>query len=60
MMFLALVLNRPIDLMWSLSRLSPRASICAGVSTFSNSGPVALLTPTSVAWAESTTATSRV
>jgi len=35
-------------------------SIFSGVSTILNSGPVALLTPTSVAWADSTTATSSV
>jgi hypothetical protein len=46
--------------MYSLSRASPSASIFRGVSATSNSGSVALLTLTSVAWAESTTATSSV
>ncbi len=39
---------------------SPSPTILAGVSTILNSGPVARLTPTSVAWAESTTATRSV
>ena len=34
--------------------------MAAGVGASSNSFRVALLTPTSVAWAESTTATSKV
>src|ERR1700739_3365434 len=34
--------------------------MAAGVAATSNRGPVALLTPASVAWAESTTATSKV
>ena len=45
-------------LMWSISFFSPSATISAGVLTILNSGPVARLTPTSVAWADSTTATS--
>src|SRR5580692_3085010 len=34
--------------------------MAAGVDATANSGPVALLTPASVAWADSTTATSKV
>jgi hypothetical protein len=34
--------------------------MASGVSAALNSGPVALLTPTSVAWADSTTATRSV
>src|SRR5215470_16499410 len=34
--------------------------MAAGVAATWNSGPVALLTPASVAWADSTTATSKV
>src|SRR5689334_16921282 len=39
---------------------SPSATIFSGVSAAANSAGVALLTPASVAWADSTTATSRV
>ena len=46
--------------MYSLSFVSPSFTIAAGVSTSLNSGSVALLTLASVAWAESTTATSSV
>ena len=41
-------------------RPRPSATIFRGVSAMANSGRVARLTPSSVAWAESTTATSRV
>jgi hypothetical protein len=58
MTFFALELNSPIVLMCALSASSPRATICAGVVTSANSARVALLTPTSVACADSTTATS--
>src|ERR1700747_2976441 len=47
-------------LMWSRKRSSPSASIFCGVSATANSSRVALLTPASVACAESTTATSSV
>ena len=57
--FLALVRNRPIVLMCSISFFSPNATISAGVLMSLNNGPVARLTPTSVACADSTTATSR-
>ena len=60
MTFLALVLNRPMVLMKPFSRSSPRASIFCGVSASLNSSTVALLTLTSVAWADRTTATRRV
>src|SRR5437763_3500458 len=43
-----------------MRRASPSASIFGGVSTIAKSGLVALLTPTSVACADSTTATRRV
>ena len=58
--FLAFVLKSPMVLMCSLRRASPSASMSAGVSTAAKSAPVALLTPLSVACAESTTATSSV
>ena len=60
MTFFALVRNRPIVLMRSRTLSSPSASIASGVSASAKSGRVALLTPASVACAESTTATSRV
>ena len=44
----------------SVTRSSPSASILSGVSASANNAGVALLTPTSVACADSTTATSRV
>src|ERR1700745_3010007 len=47
-------------LMWSRKRSSPSASIFCGVSATANSSRVALLTPASVACADSTTATSSV
>ena len=56
--FFALELNRPMVLMCCFSPSSPSATICAGVVTVLNSSRVALLTPTSVDWAESTTAIS--
>ena len=58
MTFFALVLNSPMVLICCFSPSSPSATICAGVLTSRNSARVALLTPTSVDWAESTTATS--
>ena len=42
------------------SAASPSAIIFSGVSTLGNNRAVARLTPSSVAWADSTTATSRV
>ena len=57
MTFLALVLNRPMVLMNSRTRSSPSATILAGVSAAANNAGVALLTPASVACADSTTAT---
>ena len=59
-MLRALVRKRPIDLINSRTRSSPRSSIACGVSANANRAGVALLTPASVACAESTTATSRV
>jgi hypothetical protein len=47
-------------LMNSCTRASPSATIFAGVSAAAKSAGVALLTPASVAWADSTTATSSV
>src|SRR3981081_231077 len=47
-------------LICSRSCSSPSSIIFCGVSAISNSFRVALLTPASVAWAESTTATSSV
>ena len=58
--FFALVRNRPMVLISSRTRASPSATISAGVSAAANSAGVALLTPASVACADSTTATSRV
>ncbi|MGY3645498.1 hypothetical protein ACVWW2_000789 [Bradyrhizobium sp. LM4.3] len=46
--------------MYSRRRSSPRSSIFCGVSAISNNARVALLTPASVACADSTTATSSV
>ena len=60
MTFFALVLNRPMVLMASRSFASPSATIFSGVSTCANKARVALLTPASVACADSTTATSSV
>src|SRR6185436_12074389 len=47
-------------LMYSRKDSSPRSSIFCGVSATSNNARVALLTPASVACADSTTATSSV
>src|SRR6185312_9179547 len=47
-------------LMYSRTFSSPSSSIFSGVSATANSARVALLTPASVAWADSTTATSSV
>ena len=58
MTFFALVLNRPIVLIASRSLSSPKSTICRGVLMCSNSGRVAMFTLASVAWADSTTATS--
>ena len=58
--FFALVRNSPIVRISSITRSSPSASIFAGVSASANSAGVALLTPASVACADSTTATSSV
>src|SRR5262249_9864596 len=60
MTFFALVRNRPIVLMYARTRSSPSAAILAGVSAAANKAGVALLTPASVACAESTTAISSV
>jgi hypothetical protein len=46
--------------MYGMSPASPSATMSAGAEALANSRCVALLTETSVAWAESTTATSRV
>src|SRR4249920_3293279 len=58
--FFALVRKRPMVFTSSRTRSSPNAAIFCGVSAAANSAGVALLTPASVACAESTTATSRV
>ena len=58
--FFALVRKRPMVLIRSCTRASPSAAILAGVSAAANSAGVALLTPASVACADSTTATSSV
>ena len=60
MTFLAFMRKRPMVLMRSCRSSTPSATILRGVSATLNSGLVALLTPASVACAESTTATSRV
>ena len=60
MTFLAFMLNRPIEPMKGFRPASPSASIFSGVSATWKSFSVALLTETSVAWAESATATTRV
>ena len=60
MTFFALVRKSPIVLIASRKRSSPNATIFSGVSTCAKSGAVALLTPLSVACADSTTATSNV
>jgi hypothetical protein len=58
--FFALVRKRPMVFTSSRTRSSPNAAIFCGVSAAANSAGVALLTPASVACAESTTATSKV
>ncbi len=58
--FFALVRNRPMVLIRSRTLASPSAAILAGVSASANNAGVALLTPASVACADSTTATSSV
>jgi len=58
--FLALVLNRPMLLIASRSDSSPNSTMACGVLMRANKGLVAMLTLASVAWAESTTATSKV
>ena len=58
--FLALVLNNPMVLMRSRIFASPNRIIFSGVSAAANRPGVALFTPTSVACADSTTATKRV
>jgi len=60
MTFFAFMLNRPMVRMCAFSPSSPSASICAGVVTRANRSRVAMFTPASVDWAESTTATSKV
>jgi len=60
MTFFALVLNRPMVLIASRSASSPSATICLGVLIRANSGRQAVLTLASVAWAERTTATSKL
>ena len=60
MTFFALVRNSPMVLINSRTRSSPSAAIFSGVSASANSAGVALLTPASVACADSTTATSSV
>ena len=60
MTFFALVRNSPMVLIRSRTLASPSATIFAGVSASANSAGVALLTPASVACADSTTATSSV
>src|SRR5579862_3111201 len=59
-MFFALLRKRPIDFMYETSPASPSCNISSGVWTTLNRCSVALLTPLSVACAESTTATSSV
>ena len=60
MMLRALVRKSPIVRINSVTRASPSATIFAGVSASANKAGVALLTPTSVACADKTTATRRV
>src|ERR1700682_2865395 len=57
MMFLALLLYNPIDLIYGDRPSTPSASIAAGVFAARNNGVVALFTLLSVAWADSITAT---
>ena len=58
--FFALARHRPTVRIWSAMPPSPSAAIFSGVSAMAKSFFVALLTPASVACAESTTATSMV
>src|SRR5271157_1936334 len=58
MMFFALLLYSPIDLMYGVIPPTPSASMAAGVSAVRNRPAVALFTLLSVAWAERITATS--
>jgi len=58
MTFLALVLNKPIVLIAFRSDSSPKSIIWRGFLMRSNNRRVAMLTLASVAWADSTTATS--
>ena len=58
MMLCAFVLYRPIVRIWLLRRVSPRLRIACGVLALRYSLSVALLTETSVAWAERITETS--
>ena len=58
--FFALVRKSPMVLISSRTLSSPSATIFSGVSAAANSAGVALLTPASVACADSTTATSSV
>ncbi len=57
-MFFALLRKSPIDCTYGISPSTPSAAIAAGVLATGKSFAVALFTPLSVAWAESTTATS--
>ena len=57
-MLAALALNSPIVRMCLRMPASPSLSIASGVLASAKSVLVALFTPTSVAWADSTTATS--
>ncbi|MNN14092.1 hypothetical protein D3C81_1271450 [compost metagenome] len=58
MTFFALLLYRPMVLMYSDSPSTPSAWMAAGVLATGYSLAVALFTPTSVAWAERITAIS--
>ena len=60
MTFFALFRYRPMEAMKGTSPASPSSSIFAGVSATANSLSVALLTATSVAWADRATATTSV
>jgi hypothetical protein len=58
MTFFALPRYRPMVRMYRSSPSTPRAASCCGVLATGNSLAVATFTLLSVAWAESTTATS--
>ena len=58
--FFALPRNSPMVLIRSSMPSTPSATIFSGVSAMANKPAVALFTPTSVACADSTTATSSV